>query len=67
MTDEQTVVKLIELGGLLSEVYHFDGVRTWLYGANGMLDNRRPIDLLVESEHDRVLAAADALVSGAFI
>ena len=50
-----------------SEVYTREGVGLWLLGRNGLLDNRRPVDLIREGQLERLEAAIDAMASGAFV
>lgn len=49
----------------LREIYTPEGVDIWIHGRNKGLGGRKPIELLVNGEFERVLAAVERLASGA--
>lgn len=49
----------------LREIYTPEGVDIWIHGRNRELGGRKPIDLLIGGEFERVLAAVERLASGA--
>lgn len=51
---------------LLSEVYEPEGVDIWLSSPHQWLDGERGNDLINRGEGERVLAAAERLVGGAW-
>jgi len=60
--------RLLELAyvvELLDDVYDPEGVEIWLHARNRTLDNRRPLDLLVDGDFEPVLLAVERLASGA--
>lgn len=55
------------LVALLAEVYRPEGIRIWLRGRHGMLEERRPIDLIAEGRTDEVEALVHGLIDGVFV
>lgn len=51
----QRLLDISVIVNLLHDVYTDEGVKIWLHSRNRNLDFKRPIDLLAEGEHDRVL------------
>jgi transcriptional regulator with XRE-family HTH domain len=50
----------------LSEFYTPEETRLWLYSKHRLLDGRRAIDLINQSQADRVLAIIESLDQGTF-
>ena len=66
-THEQLLADLREVVDVLSDSLTQRGVAQWLQAENRLLDGERPLDVLAKCETDRVLAAANSFVSGAYI
>jgi transcriptional regulator with XRE-family HTH domain len=58
LLDVRTVVEL------LSDSYNDEGIDIWLHARNRNLDMRRPIDLIVEGQIDKVIEEAKWVASG---
>jgi hypothetical protein len=52
------VTVLLELRGILRDAYTDAGINLWLVSENHNLGGRMPVELLADSEYDRVLAEA---------
>ncbi len=48
----------------LTEVFRPEGIKIWLHSRLRSLDDRRPIDVLMDGEFDKVLAEVRRLVEG---
>lgn len=61
------LAQLRDLVLLLSDSLSRRGVGQWLHARNRLLDGRRPVELLAEGHYDKVRAAADAFIDGAYV
>ena len=64
--DENSAAPSVVLGQLTT-VLKPVAARAWLLTPNPLLDHQRPIDLVRQGKHGRVLGAIDALAEGVFV
>jgi hypothetical protein len=62
----EQLLRLDAVISLLSTYLEPEVFQDWLYGVNGQLGHRRPIDVLREGRLSEVIAAIEAERSGAF-
>ena len=60
----QRLLDIHALVKLLGESYTVAGINTWLHARNRNLDMRRPIELIVDSEVEKVIAEAEWVAGG---
>lgn len=65
--EHERLVALVLVVEMLTGDLEPSSIRKWLLGVNGHLGDRRPVDLLRAGRVAAVLAAVEALESGAYV
>ena len=64
---DERLRELSEISLILSDTLSPRGVTQWLSARNRLLDGQKPIDLIATGAADRVRAAAESFLEGAYV